>query len=118
MGNVSEGPDQDDVVKRGQLREDDLSELSRSRDWHDRRKAAWNPSAPVETLKVLSSDKVQWVREAVAGNVRCPEDILALLARDADGFVRAAVAINQKTPAHILGELADDEMTDYDYTIN
>ncbi|MEI8003429.1 MAG: hypothetical protein WCG94_03750, partial [Methanothrix sp.] len=49
---------------------DDFEELSRSWDWHVRRKVAGASDTPGNVLDALSRDKVQWVREAVAGNAR------------------------------------------------
>jgi hypothetical protein len=96
----------------------DLSEQSKSWDWHVRRKVAWNKCISDYILRQLSTDEVQWVREAVAGNGRSPGDVLIGLANDRDGFVRAAVALNERTPTEILDDLAADEMMDYDYTLN
>jgi hypothetical protein len=96
----------------------DLSEQSKSWDWHVRRKVAWNTCTPEDILRQLARDEVQWVREAVAGNGRSPRDVLIGLAGDQDGFVRASVALNERTPSDILDDLAADEMMDYDYILN
>ena len=97
--------------------EEDPEELSHSRDWHVRRKLAWDPDTSEKILSFLSRDTVQWVREAVAGNASTPVSILARLAEDSSGFVRAAVALNPQVTSEILEALAGDEMTDYDSTL-
>ncbi|MDD4488192.1 MAG: hypothetical protein PHD34_05875, partial [Methanothrix soehngenii] len=96
---------------------EDPEELSRSWDWHVRRKLAWNSDTPVEILSYLARDQVQWVREAVAGNACTPTSTLARLAEDSSGFVRAAVALNRQATSEMLESLAGDEMTDYDSTL-
>ena len=70
--------------KMGEPEAVDLAELAKSRDWHDRRKVAWNPETTEEILLALSRDEVQWVREAVAGNSRSPEEVLVRLADDGE----------------------------------
>ena len=107
MGERSEG-------KKGL---DDVEELSRSLDWHVRRKVAWSADTPGNILDTLALDKVQWVREAVAGNSRASPQALARLADDSSGYVRAAVALNSCVTSEILEMLAADEMVDYDCTL-
>ena len=92
----------------------DLNEISRSWDWHVRRKLAWNPDTPEEILQFLAKDAVQWVREAVAGNANVSVQSLTRLADDSSGFVRAAVALNSKATAELLEMMVTDEMVDYD----
>lgn len=57
-------------LKAGKEAKADIEQLSRSWDWHVRRKAAWCPDAPAAVLETLPGSKP--VREAVAGNERTP----------------------------------------------
>ena len=47
-------------------KQDDAEDLSRSWDWHVRRKVAWSADTSEKILDLLARDRVQWVREAVA----------------------------------------------------
>ena len=105
------------MLSEDKKKADDPEELSRSWDWHVRRKVAWSSEASEKILEQLSRDSSQWVREAVAGNALTPAAVLARLAGDSSGFVRAAVALNGHATAEILDLLAGDEMTDYDSTL-
>ncbi len=75
---------------------DDPEELSRSWDWHVRRKLAWSSETSEKILDLLAREASQWVREAVAGNARTSPQALVRLAEDSSGFVRAAVALNSR----------------------
>jgi len=55
---------------------------------------AKNPNTPVETLKVLATDKFYWVRSRVARNPNTPVGTLKVLATDEDSSVRYGVAEN------------------------
>src|SRR5512137_1831235 len=87
-----------------------LFRLSRSMDWHIRKKVVWNPATSEDILEYLAADPVQWVREAVANSPRISTEILVRLAGDRSGFVRAAVGLNSNAPLETLKDLAVDEM--------
>jgi len=53
----------------------------------DRLCVANNSTAPIELLKILSTDVHWWVRNAVADNPNTPKDILILLKADDDPAV-------------------------------
>ncbi len=55
---------------------------------------ARDPNTPVETLKVLATDKDYCVRCGVARNPNTPPETLNVLATDEDSWVRCAVARN------------------------
>jgi hypothetical protein len=73
---------------------------------------AKNPNTPVETLKVLATDKNADVRCGVARNPNTPVEIVKILATDKDSWVRYGVAQNPNTPVETLKVLATDNYCD------
>jgi hypothetical protein len=70
---------------------------------------AKNPNTPVETLKVLATDKDFWVRSRVAQNPNTPVETLKVFATDEFPWVRWGVAQNPNTPVETLKVLATDK---------
>ena len=73
-----------------EVNEPDVLALS----YDEKLELAQNPSTPVETLKVLATDKDYWVRCGVAQNPNTPVETLKVLATDKDSDVRRGVAQN------------------------
>ena len=73
---------------------------------------AYNTNTPVETLKVLSTDKVSDVRCGVARNPKTPVEIVKILATDNYFWVRYGVAQNPNAPVETLKVLATDNYCD------
>ena len=77
--------------------------------YQEKIKLAENPNTPVETLKVLATDKNVDVRYWVTRNPNTPVETLKVLATDEDYRVRYWVAENPNTPVETLKVLATDE---------
>ena len=76
-----------------------------------------NPNTPVETLKVLSTDK-QWnVRCGVALNPNTLVETLKVLATDNEWSVRYGVAKHPNTPVETLKVLATDKNSTVRYWV-
>ena len=61
----------------------------------DKEELAKNPNTPSEVLKVLATDKDEYVRREVAVNSSTPEDALKVLANDEDVSVRQSVKLRR-----------------------
>jgi hypothetical protein len=73
-----------------EVNEPDVLSLS----YDEKYELAKNPNTPVETLKVLATDKDAGVRYCVAGNPNTPIETLKVLATDEYYNVRSCVARN------------------------
>lgn len=73
---------------------------------------AGHPNTPVELLKQLAENEVEWVRSSVASNPKTPIDILNQLANDRKIIVVKAVASNSNTSVNILERLAEHDDRD------
>ena len=72
-------------------------------------KLARHLNTPVESLKVLATDKNPDVRCCVARHPNTPVETLSVLATDKNWDVRCCVARNPNTPVEDLKVLATDE---------
>lgn len=75
---------------------------------HIKWNVAANPNTPVETLKVLATDKDYGVRQYIARNPNTPAETLKVLATDKDYSVRQYVANNPSTPVETQKFFVDE----------
>mgnify|MGYP003395178900 CR=1 FL=1 len=71
-----------------------FNKLWNSLDENYRVRIAENPLTPTDILRILSTDKVWYVRESVAKNPSATIDILKKLVNDLDFYVKARAARN------------------------
>ena len=99
------------IPKHPNVSSDTLKKLSKDKDDRIRENVASNSNTPKETLYELSSDKNEVVRTRVAGNINTPIETLKKLSEDEGNYreIQYAVGRNPNTPIETLEKLSDQE---------